>query len=392
MRVGRLLLMCLMVISASAAGQIVSADVGAGIAQIDRLAADPDAKLQIIQLMAVDLGTHRNHLIFLKKQGQDSFGQVYVNELRKRGLDDDAILKKLRLIESPMVERLQPERSATGFRPIAYVGTAADHNSAGTFVSISPEFGMDSRRFAFVVGLPIYRFSATQRESAGIGDAYASVFVRQPAGSFELGAALTVAAPTGNSDEGLGAGRVSVDLNGTVQRRFERVRPFVTVGFTNSLFNNVGYQRPFISNGSSLYESGGVDYRVCRRLTIGLGGFGVQAMGDQMVISQMTETTPAATTMPGMPPGHMPPGMGAGSAGSGAMPAGSMPFYGHGPQTVVPGSDVSDHGVSAWASWSFSPGITLGFNVARSIPYELTTVRVALGFDLSRPLARLLQK
>ncbi|MBL0159353.1 MAG: hypothetical protein IPP47_19930 [Bryobacterales bacterium] len=71
MRVGRLLLMCLMVISASVAGQIVSADVGAGIAQIDRLTADPDAKLQIIQLMAVDLGTHRNHLIFLKKQGQD---------------------------------------------------------------------------------------------------------------------------------------------------------------------------------------------------------------------------------------------------------------------------------------------------------------------------------
>ena len=392
MRLGSLLLMCLIVISASVAGQIVSADVGAAMAQIDRLAADPDAKLQIIQLMAVDLGTHRNHLIFLKKQGQDSFGQVYVRELRKRGLDDEAILKKLRSIARPTIVRPQHERTATAFTPIAYVGTAADLNSAGTFISVSPEVGIDSHRFAFVVGIPIYRISATQREATGIGDAYASVFVRQPVGSSELGAALTVAAPTGNNDEGLGAGRVSVDLNGSVQRRFERLRPFVTVGFTNSLFNNVGYQRPFISNGNSLYESGGVDYRVHRRLTVGLGGFGVQAMGDQMVISQMTVTAPPASSMPGMPPGHMPPGMGPGSAGSGAMPTGSMPFYGHGPQTVVPGSDVSDQGVSAWTAWTVTPGITLTVNVARSIPYELTTVRVGIGFDLSLPLAHLLHK
>lgn len=387
MRASRVLLTCLMVIAASAEGQVVSADVEAEITQIDRLTADPDTKLQIIQSMAVDLGTHRNHVIFLKKQGQDSFGQVYVKELRKRGLDDEAILKKLRSIASPAIVRPQAEHDATGFRPIAYVGITADNNSAGTFVTISPEVGMDSRRFAFVAGIPIYRISATQREAIGIGDAYASVFVRQPTGSFDVGAALTIAAPTGNRDEGLGAGRVSVDLNGTVQRRFERVRPFATVGFTNSLFNNVGYQRPFISNGNSLYASGGIDYRVHRRFSVGLGGFGVHAMGDQMVISQMTATAPAATTMPGMPPGHMPPGMGTGSMGSG-----TMPFYGHGPQTIVPGSDVSDRGVVGWTSWSLSPSVTLSINVARSIPYELTTVRVGLGFDLSRPLARLLHK
>jgi hypothetical protein len=376
-----------MVISAAAEGQVVSADVEAEITQIDRLTADPGTKLQIIQSMAVDLGTHRNHLIFLKKQGQDSFGQVYVKELRKRGLDDEAIFKKLRSIARPAIVRPQAEHSATGFWPTAYVRTAADLNSAGTFISVSPEVGIDSPRFAFVVGIPIYRISATQREATGVGDAYASVFVRQPTKSLDVSAALTIAAPTGNRDEGLGAGRVSVDLNGTVQRRFERVRPFATAGFTNSLFNNVGYQRPFISNGNSLYASGGIDYRVHRRFTVGLDGFGVHAMGDQMVISQMTATAPAATTMPGMPPGHMPPGMGIGSMGSG-----TMPFYAHGPQTIVPGSDVSDYGVVGWTSWSLSPSVTLSINVARSIPYELTTVRVGLGFDLSRPLARLLHK
>lgn len=183
------------------------------MAQIDRLAADPDAKLQIIQLMAVDLGTHRNHLIFLKKQSQESFGQIYVNEPRKRGLDDDAILKKLHLIESPLDGRPQAELSATGFRPIAYLGTTADHNSAGTLVSISPEIGIDSRHFAFVVGLPIYRVSATQHTGIGIGDAYSSVFVRQPR----------------NRDEGLGASRVSINMNGTVQRRCT-VGPWIEPG------------------------------------------------------------------------------------------------------------------------------------------------------------------
>ncbi len=392
MRSIHLLLACLLVTSASAEGQPVPTNVEEEIARIDLLAANPDLKLQIIQSMASDLGTHRNHLILLKKQGAASFGQIYANELHKRGLNDDAVLKKLRSIGSLVIGSPQAAQSTTGFRPIAYVGTTADHNSAGTFVSISPEVGIDSRRFAFVVGIPIYRISATQREAAGIGDAYASVFVRQPTGPFDVGAALTIAAPTGTRDRGLGAGRVSVDMNGTVQRRFEQFRPFVTVGFTNSLFNNVGYQRPFISNGNSIYASGGIDYRVHRRFTVGVGGFGLRAIGDQMVISQMTADAPTVTSMPGMPPGHTPPGMGTGSMGSGTTPAGAMPFYGHGPQTVVPGSDVSEHGVSAWTSWSLSPGITLGLNVARSIPYELTTVRVGLGFDLSRPLVRLLHR
>lgn len=388
----RILLACLLAIPASAGDRPLSASLETEIARIDGLTADPDAKIRVIQRMAEDLGTHRNHLILLKRQGSDSFGQLYVKELRKRGLDDQAILKKLRLIEGPV----EAKPSSSSFTPIAFVGTAVDHNSAGTFVSISPEIGIDSRRFAFVVGVPFYRISATQREATGIGDVYASMFLRHSKGPYDAGAALTIGAPTGDPNQGLGAGRVSVDANGTLQRRFERFRPFVTGGYTNSLFNNVGYQRPFISNGNSVYASGGIDYRVHRRFTVGFGGFGLLAMGDQMVISQMTATTPTMTGTPGTPgmPGMpgMSPGMGAGSTGSGSMGSSTMPFYGHAPQTQVPGSDVSDHGASAWASWSLSPVVKLNFSVARSIPYELTTVRIGLGLDLSRSLSHLLHK
>ncbi|MBA3975704.1 MAG: hypothetical protein C0504_15980 [Candidatus Solibacter sp.] len=69
-----------------------------------------------------------------------------------------------------------------------------------------------------------------------------------------------------------------------------------------------------------------------------------------------------------------------------------MPFYGYAAQTNVPGSDVSDYGASAWASWSLTPFVKLNLRVARSIPYELTTVRVGLGFDLSGALSRLFDK
>jgi hypothetical protein len=69
-----------------------------------------------------------------------------------------------------------------------------------------------------------------------------------------------------------------------------------------------------------------------------------------------------------------------------------MPFYGHGPQATVPGSDVSDWGASGWASWSVSSIVSLNFNVARSVAYDLTTIRVGLGFNLSRQFSRLVRK
>lgn len=397
MRAIRIFLACLLAIPVSAGDRRPSASLETEIARIDGLVADHDTKFQVIEAMARDLGTHRNHLVLLKKQELDSFAQIYVKELRKRGFNDEATLKKLQLIGSPG----EPTPSSSGFTPIAFVGTAVDHNSAGTFVSISPEVGIDSHHFAFVVGVPFYRISATQRDASGIGDVYASMFLRQSKGPYEIGGALTIGAPTGDTSQGLGAGRLSVDANATLRRRFERLSPFLNGGYTNSLFNNVGYQRPFISNGNSVYASGGLDYRMHRRFTVGMGGFGLMAMGDQMVISQMTShsamtDTPSTPGMPGMPsmPGMpgMPPGMGSGSTGAASMGSNSLPFYGHAPHATVPGSDVSDYGASAWASWSLTPFIKLNFSVARSIPYELTTVRVGIGFDLSSRLERLLRK
>ena len=86
MRSTRFLIVCLVAIAVFAKGQTVPSSLQEEIARIDRLAENPLTKIQILQVMALDFGTHRNHLILLKTQGPDSFGQIYMKELRKRGL------------------------------------------------------------------------------------------------------------------------------------------------------------------------------------------------------------------------------------------------------------------------------------------------------------------
>lgn len=351
--------------------------------RIDQLTTDPETKFATLDAMASTLGTHRNRLILLRKESGRSFADIYADELRKRGASEPAIEARLRQVLS-LVDGGSPRwRGTNGPRPIAYLGATLDRNSAGVFVTLAPEIGVDFGRFALVAGMPIYRISATRREATGIGDAYVSAFVRQPLQRMDLGLALTVGAPTGSKDNGLGAGRVSVDLNGTLQRQFESIRPFVTGGYTNSTFNNVGYQRPFISNGNAFYASGGLDYSIRRRWTAGAGGFALHAIGSQTVISQMV----------GMPEGSM-PGMGHGSGPHG-MPAGmspGAPVYGRAPVASVPGQDISDHGATGWTSWSPRQELTFHLRIAHSFPYGLTTVRLGMGIDLSRPFARVLRR
>lgn len=179
---------------------------------------------------------------------------------------------------------------------------------------------------------------------------------------------------------------MSVDVNGTVRRHFESLRPFFGVGYTNSTFNNVGYQRPFISNGNAVYTSAGVDYKIGRRLTAGIGGFGLLALGTQTVISQMSNMLSMGTSgsgqggVPGMGTGmhNGQPGMGAG-----------MPVGFHAPITTVAGRDASDYGPSGWTSWSPHADVTLSLRLAYSAPNQLTTVRLSVGFDLSHAVGRL---
>ncbi|MCL5742761.1 MAG: hypothetical protein M1541_02365, partial [Acidobacteria bacterium] len=264
--------------------------------------------------------------------------------------------------------------------PVLSVDTAADHNSAGTFYTVMPEVGIDSRHASLVASIPWYRNSGSTFSNAGIGDVYATGLLRTSVKRYDLASSLTIGFPTGDHALGLGAGKLTFDAAGTVVVNFGKIRPFVTAGFANSIFN-IGYQRPYISDGNPAHFAGGAEFQLTGRLLVGVGGFAVRPQGEQAVVSR------AMAAMPGNGNGTgSGNGMGAGNGmGNGRGQSGTphVPVYAVAPQYSAPASDLQDHGANAWASFRLHQGVNLNFAVARSVPFQLTTVQVGLGFDLA---------
>jgi hypothetical protein len=367
------------------------------MSRIDGLAANPDVKLVVVAAMADTLQVHRNHLLLLRKDTGQSFAAIFVSELRARGMSDDTVIHTLRTLRRTVDRQLARDNvapSASAPRPALLVGSAVDHNSAGTVYSLVPEIGFDSSHVAAVVGVPYYRISNTSVSAGGIGDVYVSAFLRGRAAGFDFGSSLTVGAPTGDKDKGLGAGKITADIAGTIARRFEFAKPWVSAGFANSVFNNAGYQRPYITDGNAAHFSGGVDFALPHKLAVGIGGFGLEPLGNQTVYSQTvlssssSNAASSSTSQTGggmMPGGSMGPGMGNG--GTTAMPpVSSMPFYDQAQHSTVSASELRDYGASLWVSIPLHSGISINTVVTRSLPFHLTAVRIGVGIDVAHLL------
>jgi hypothetical protein len=367
--------------------------------KIEALCADPDLKLAVVAAMADSVQVHRNHLLLLHKDTGQSFAAIFVSELRARGTNDEGILRSLSALLRDVNRQLArynvvtPSTSAP--RPVLSVRSSVDYNSSASLFSLVPEFGVDSSHAAVVVGVPYYRSFGASVSSGGLGDVYLAGFLRGRAAGLDFGSALTVGAPTGDRTKGFGAGKVTIDTAGTVARRFEFARPWVSAGFANSVFNNVGYQRPYITDGNAVHLSGGVDFTLPRKLAVGIGGFGLLPIGNQVVYSQTVQAgspgggTQQTSQQSGgmMPGGSMGPGMGTGNGGGMTTPpAASMPFYDSAQQSMVSASDLRDYGASVWLSVPLHAGLSLGSVVSRSVPFHVTTVRVSIGVDLARLL------
>ena len=367
------------------------------MSRVDALAANPDVKLVVVAAMADTLQVHRNHLLLLRKDRGQSFAAIFVSELRARGMGDDTVLHTLRTLRRTVDRQLGRDNVAPSTpapRPALLVGSAVDHNPAGTAYSLVPEIGFDSSHVAAVIGVPYYRISNTSVSADGLGDVYVSAFLRGRTAGLDFGSSLTVGAPTGDKDKGLGTGKVTADITGTIARRFEFAKPWVSAGFANSVFNNAGYQRPYITDGNAAHFSGGVDFALPHKLTVGIGGFGLEPLGNQTVYSQTVPSGPSSsassssTSQTGggmMPGGSMGPGMGNG--GTTAMPpVSSMPFYDQAQHSTVSASELQDYGASLSASIPLHSGISLNAVVTRSLPFHLTAVRIGVGIDVAHLL------
>jgi len=344
------------------------------MSRLEALAGDPDAKLTVVAGMAELLHVHRNHLLLLRRETGQPFAAIYVSELRSQGMDDQAVLRNLQSLRRKVDSQLARESVAgktEGKRPVLLVGSTVDQNSAGTVYSLRPEIGIDSSHVAAVIGVPYYRISNSSLSSGGVGDLYGSIFLRGQAVGFVFGSTLTVGAPTGSRDKGLGAGELTVDFAGTIAHRFRFAKPWISAGFSNSVFNNVGYQRAYVSDGNATHFGGGVDFPLPRKAIFGVTGFGLEPIGNQTVYSQTAVHAPPQTG------GGMMPG-----SGGRMMP----PFHSGAQQSVVTASELRDYGASVWLSIPLRAGFAVNAAVARSVPFHLTTVRVGLSIDVARLL------
>jgi hypothetical protein len=365
-----------------------AAPIQSEITKLDTLASNPQLKLVVVAAMADSLGIHRNHLLLQRRDTGQSFASIFVSELRAKGMTDDGILRSLREVLLEVDRQLKSTAVAvgSGARPVLFFASNADHSSVATVYSLVPEIGFDSSHVAALIGVPFFRLSDSNLSSSGIGDVYASAFLRGRTGGFDIGSTLTLGAPSGDRSKGLGAGKVTVDAAGTVARRFEFVKPWISGGFANSVFNNVGYQRPYITDGNAAHFAGGMDFALPHRLSLGIAGFGLEPIGNQVVYSQPVATGSSGNQSDTQPGNGMMPGAGMsgmGPANTPNPPNPSMPFYGHGQQSTVPPGELRDYGASLSFSIRLNAGVSLNTSVAQSIPFSLTTAHIGIAVDVA---------
>ena len=331
------------------------------ILKLEAAATDPDLKMVLAGAMAEDLRVHRNHIFRLRRETGQSYGEIYVSWLESQGHSEAAILEKLGRLKRT-VSGSGPERQGSGPRPVAYLNALGGQSSSGSFYALVPEVGFVSRRAAWVVGLPYYRFSGAP-SAAGIGDLYSTASLFGSVRGFDFTPAVTIGFATGDRSRALGAGKTTVDVSVAIAKRIKLFQPFVRLGFANSIFNNVGYQRSYIADGKAAYLTTGLDARPLRRLTVGAAGFAMWPFGPQFLYSRSA----ADVSTPLAPPGHM------------------RPAAGMNPASVVsatPGGELRERGLSVWASFRIAPALSFNTAASRSISYHVTTVRAGIGVDL----------
>ena len=168
---------------------------------------------------------------------------------------------------------------------------------------------------------------------------------------------------------GLSAGIVTYDLDNRIDRNFGLITPFAEVDIGNSE-NNMNsprrrvVQRPYLTVGYMATLSVGPEVRLFDLLTLSADAFYVEPWGTQTVFSRIVR--PGTT----------------GGGGS------HNRVYETAYKTVGGASLVRDDGFDASAA--FSPtrfmDLTVAFN--RSLLYDLDTISISLGFNISRILAR----
>lgn len=204
-------------------------------------------------------------------------------------------------------------------------------------------------------------------DNNGLGDVGFAIAVSVENPALNFYSTGTVRFPTGDEDEGLGAGATTASWRNTVNRRFGRTTPFLTFIVANSIFETSSFLRPFSSRGLIVEFTGGLEHELHRYLYVGGSLYATLPSGTQTTFGRLT--TPA----PGPPM------------------AGPIPDIRFAPQQgeTTGASDVTrDNGGSLWARFPLHRKLQLQVGYTRSVRLDLHVISYGIYLSLSSLLPR----
>jgi hypothetical protein len=168
-------------------------------------------------------------------------------------------------------------------------------DAVGTTTKLDTVAGYQfNRHFDVNVGVPFSFVSASSDSAAqgatsgkGIGDVSLSLHYSAGSGSLSFVSSMTGSFPTGDPDMGFGTGRVIVEWNNYFGFDLDRVTPFVSAGFANTISDTSFFTHPFTSLGKAAHFEGGADVNIWRSISIHASAYADTPFGEQKVYSKL---------------------------------------------------------------------------------------------------------
>lgn len=212
------------------------------------------------------------------------------------------------------------------------------------------------------VGAPLYlvngALSGDGASHVGIGDVYGSVSLDASTDAVTFYSTLSVSAPTGNYDNGLGAGQATYEWTNHIGRDFGRVTPYAEAGLANAIDAASGggsigrlRGRPVIAVGNLFQGEAGLDVAVSDAVSASVSAYLIHPVG--------ASTGVVTRRVPGHP-----------QAGP--------------PESVINVADLErDRGLSASIDASLTAALDVTLWFWRSTTFHYDTASVNLALNLS---------
>lgn len=292
-----------------------------------------------------------------------------------------ALLLVLLPLQSSQAQALHSGRAGNGLT--LYESFDGSAGGSGALLRMSNDVGFEFRRMVgFDLVLPVY-FAIPAVQQPGfssampaLGSLAVSAHTSLPLPLVEYTPALTIAFPTGSVSKGLSTGTVTYDLDNHLQHGFSLIplALFLDADVGNSENNGVGpfrsrVQMPFLTFGKMADLKAGVQMELLEDLTATADGYYIAPWGPQTMYSRILR----------------PGSIGTGGAHNRAFEL--APITDGGPGLT------RDNGYEISVGYNPRHFLHLGFldlnaGYSRSRYYDLSTVSLGLGINVSQLLSR----